>query len=84
MATGDAPLPLHSPPLRHSRGGLNVAARHIILALYFHHGGLHLSDPQLPATLVAALAAESWAHTAPEEEADHLQRPCCRFNTAFR
>ena len=30
MATGGTPLPLHSPPLRQSRGGLNVAARHIL------------------------------------------------------
>ena len=41
MATGDAPLPLYSPPLRHSGGGLNVAARHILLALSLHHRGFH-------------------------------------------
>ena len=29
MATGDAPLPLHSPPLRHRGGSLNVAAHNM-------------------------------------------------------
>ena len=38
VATGNTPLPPHSPPLRHSGGGLNVAARHILLALYLHNG----------------------------------------------
>ena len=37
VAAGNTPLPPHSPPLRHSGGGLNVAARHILLALYLHH-----------------------------------------------
>ena len=31
MATGDAAVPLHSPPLRQSVVGLKVAARHILL-----------------------------------------------------
>ena len=48
MATGGAPLPPHSPPLRHSGGGLNLAARHILLDLYLHHRGLHLPDRQEP------------------------------------
>ena len=48
VAAGNTPLPPHSPPLRHSGGGLNVAARHILLALYLHHRDLHLPDPQLP------------------------------------
>ena len=37
VAAGNTSLPPHSPPLRHSGGGLNVAARHILLALYLHH-----------------------------------------------
>ena len=45
VATGNTPLPPHSRPLRHSGGG-NVAARHILLALYLHHRDLHLPDPQ--------------------------------------
>ena len=49
MATGCTPLPPVSPPLRHSGGGLNAAARHVLLALYLHHRDLHLPDPQLPA-----------------------------------
>ena len=67
VATGSAPLPPHSPPLRHSGGGLNLAARHILLALYLHHRDLHLPDPQLPAPQAAALKPEAWADTAPEE-----------------
>ena len=67
VATGSAPLPPHSPPLRHSGGGLNVAACHVLLALYLHHRDLHLPDPQLPAPQAAALTPEAWADTAPEE-----------------
>ena len=37
VATGSTPLPPHSPPLRHSAGGLKIAARHILLTLYLHH-----------------------------------------------
>ena len=48
MATGDTSLPLHSPPLRHSEGGWNVAARHIFRALYLHNRDLHFPEPQLP------------------------------------
>ena len=47
MATGSTPLFPHSPPLRNSGGGLNVAARHVFRALYLHHRDLHLPDPQL-------------------------------------
>ena len=67
VATGSTPLPPHSPPLRHSGGGLNVAARHILLALYLHHRDLHLPERQLPAPQAAALTPEAWADTAPEE-----------------
>ena len=56
MATGSAPLPPHSPPVCHSGRGLNGAARHILLALYLHHRGLHLPDPQPPAPRAAAPA----------------------------
>ena len=83
MATGSTPLPPHSPPLRHSGGGLNVAARHILLALYLHHRDLHRPDPQLPAPQAAALTPESWADTAPEEIAAYLRITCRRFNTAL-
>ena len=83
MATGDAFLPLHSPPLRNSGGGLNVAARHILLALYLHHRGLHLPNPQPPAPRARAPATEAWAQMAPEEVADYLRRTCRRFNTDF-
>ena len=34
MATGSTPLPPHRAHLRHSRGGLNVVARHVLLTLY--------------------------------------------------
>ena len=84
MATGSTPLPPHSPPLRHSRGGLNVAARHILLALYINHRDLHLPDPQLPAPKAAALTPEAWADTAPEEMTAYLPITCRRFNTALR
>ena len=83
MATGGAPLPPYSPPLRHSGGGLNVAARHILLTLYVHHCDLHLPDPQLPAPGAAAPAPEAWAETASEEVADYLRITCRRFNTAL-
>ena len=83
MATVNAPLPLHSPPLRHSGGGLNVAARHIVLALYLHHRGPDLPDTQLPAPQSAAPAPEALAETAPEEVADCLQHTCRRFNNSF-
>ena len=53
MAGGSTPLPPHSPPLHHSGGGLNVVARHVLLALYLHHRDLHLPDPQLPAPKAA-------------------------------
>ena len=78
MATGGAPLPPQQPALRHSKGGLSVAARHIVLALYHYYRGLHLPDLQLPAPLAAAPAPEAWAETAPEEVADYLRRTCCR------
>ena len=83
VATGCTALPPHGPPLRHSGGGLNVAARHILLALYLHHGDLHLPDPQLPAPQAAALTPEAWADTAPEEMAAYLRITCRRFNTAL-
>ena len=66
------PCAPHSPPLRHSGGGLNVAARHVLLALYLHHRDLHLQDPQLPARQAAAPTPEAWADTAPEEMAAYL------------
>ena len=83
MATGSTPLPPHSPPLRHSGGGLNVAARHVLLSLYLHHRALHLPDQQLPAPQAAAPTPEAWADTAPEEIAAYLQITCRRFNTAL-
>ena len=83
VATGSAPLPPHSQPLRHSGGGLNVAARHVLLALYLHHQDLHLSDQQLPAPQAAALTPEAWADTAPEGIAAYLRITCRRFNTAL-
>ena len=83
VATGSTPLPPHSPPLRHSGGGLNVAARHILLALYLHHRDLHLPDPQLPAPQAAALTPEAWADTASEEIAAYLRITCRRFNNAL-
>ena len=83
VATGNTPLPPHSPPLRHSGGGLNVAARHILLALYLHHRDLHLPDPQLPAPQAAALTPEAWADTAPEEIAAYLRTTCRRFANAL-
>ena len=82
-ATGSTPLPPHSPPLRHSGGGLNVAAHHVLLALYLLHCDLHLPDPQLPAPGAAAPTQEAWADTAPEEIAAYLQITCRRFNTAL-
>ena len=83
LATGITPLPPHSPPLRHSRGGLNVAARHVLLALYLHHRDLHLPDAQIPAPQAAAPAQEAWADTAPEEIAAYLRITGRRFNTAL-
>ena len=59
VATGSTPLPPHSPPLRHSGGRLNVAARHVLLALYLHHRDLHLPDPQVPAPQAASPDARS-------------------------
>ena len=56
---GQHTLPPGSPPLRHSGGGLNVAARAVLLALYLHHGDLHLPDPQLPAPQAAAPTPEA-------------------------
>ena len=81
MAMGDTPMPLHSPPQRHSGGGLNAAARHILLALYLHHRDLLLSDPHLPAPCIAAPATETLAETAPEEVADYF-RPTCAVEGA--
>ena len=83
MATGSTPLPPHSPPLRHSGGGLNVAARHVLLPLYLHHHDLHLPDPQLPPPQAAAPTSEARADTAPEETAANLRITCRRFNTAL-
>ena len=83
VATGSAPLPPPSQPLRHSGGRLNVAARHILLALYLHHRDLHLPDPQLPAPQAAAPTPEAWADTAPEGIAAYLRITCRRFNTAL-
>ena len=70
VATGGTPMPLYSPPLRHSGSGLNMAARHILLALYLHHRGLHLPDPHIPTPHIAAPAPEAWPETAPEDVAD--------------
>ena len=83
LATSSTPLPPHSPPLRHSGGGLNVAARHVLLALYLHHRDLHLPEPQLPAPEAAATTPEAWADTAPQEIAAYLRIACRRFNTAL-
>ena len=82
IAKGDAPLRAHSPPLRHSGGGLSVASCHILLALYLHHRGLHLPDPQLSIPRAATVAPEMWAETAPEEVADYLRHTCRQLNTA--
>ena len=50
VAAGNTPLPPNSPPLRHSGGSLNVAARHILLALYSttetYTSQTHYSRPQ--------------------------------------
>ena len=70
LAMGDAPLPSPSPPLRYRVGGLNVAARQILLALYLNQRGPHLLDPQLPAPRAAAPAPEAWAERASEEVAE--------------
>ena len=83
VATGSTPLPPHSPPLRHSGGGLNVAARHVLLALYLHQCDLHLPDAQRLAPQTAALTPEAWANTAAEEIAPYLRITCLRFNTAL-
>ena len=72
MATGSTSLPPQSPPLRHSGGGLDVAACHVLLALYLHHSDLHLPDQQLPAPGAATPTPEAWANTAPEEIAAYL------------
>ena len=81
VATSGTPLPPHSPPLRHSGGGLNVAARHILLAVYVHHRDLHLPDPQLPAPKAAALMPEAWADKAPDDMAAYLRITRRWFNT---
>ena len=83
MATGNTPLPPHSAPLRHSGGGLKVAACHILLALYLYCCDLHLPDQQLPAPRAAAPTPEAWPDTAPEEIAAYLQITCRQFNTAL-
>ena len=72
-ATGSTPLLPYSPPPRQSGGGLNVAARHILLALYLHHRDVHLPDPQLPAPRAAASTPEARADRAPEEIAAYLE-----------
>ena len=83
MATGSTPLPPESPPLRHSGGGLNVAARHVLVTVYLRHRDLHLPDPQLPAPQAAAPTPEAWADTAPEEIEAYLRTTCRRFKTAL-
>ena len=83
VATDSTPLPPHRTPLRHSGGGLNVAARHVLLALYLHNRDLHLRDPQLSARQAAAPMPEAWADTAPGEIAAYLRITCRRFNTAL-
>ena len=83
MATGSTPLPRHSTPLRHSGGGLKVAVRHVLLALYLHQGDLHLPDPQLSAPQAATPTPEAWADTAPEDMAAYLRITCRLFNTAL-
>ena len=83
IATGGAPLPPHSPPLRNSGGGLNVAARHILLPLYLQQSDPHFRDSQLPGPRAAAPAPEAWAEAAPEEVADYLRHTCRRLNTAL-
>ena len=76
IANGDTALSPHIPPLHHSRDGLNMAARHILLALCFHRCDLHLPDPHLLAPRIAAPALEAWATTAPEQVAENLRRVC--------
>ena len=83
VATGSTPIPPDSPPLRHSGGGLNVLARHVLLALYLHHRDLHLPDPLLLASQAAAPTPEAWADTTPEKIAAYLWITCRRFNTAL-
>ena len=83
MATGSTPLHPHSLPLCHSGGGLNPAARQVLLPLYLQHLDLHLPDPQLPAPQAATLTLEAWADTEPEEIAAFLRITCRRFNTAL-
>ena len=83
MATASTPLPPRSPPLCHSGGGLNVAARHVLLALYLHHHDLHLPNLQLSVPQAAAPTPEAWADTAPEEIAAYLRITCRRVNTAL-
>ena len=80
MATGSTPLPPHSPRPRNSGGGLNVAARHVLLALYLNQLDLHLPEPQLPAPRAAAPTTVLWADTAAEERAPYLRITCRRFN----
>ena len=77
-----SPLPPHNPPLRHSGGGLNVAASHNILAFYLNHRYPELPDPHLPIPRTAAPAPEAFGETAPEEVADYLWRTCRRLNNA--
>ena len=83
MATCSTPLPPDSPTLRHSGGGFNVAARHVLLALYLHHRDLHLPDPQVPAPQAVAPTPEALADTAPEKIAAYLRITCRRNNTAL-
>ena len=83
MARASTPLPPHSLPLHDSGGGLNLAARHVLLALYLHDRDLHLPDPQLPAPQAAAPTPEAWAHRATEEIAAYLRITCRQFNTTL-
>ena len=78
VTTGSTPLLPQSPALRHSRGGLNMAARHILLALYLHHPDLHLPDQQLPAPQSSSPDARSVGR-----HGTRVRITCRRFNTAL-
>ena len=77
-----SPAPQQPTPTP-QRGRLDVAAPHVLLALYLHHRDLHLPDPQLLAPQAATPTPEVWADTAPEEIAAYLRITCRRFNTAL-
>ena len=83
MASGSTPLPPRSLPPRHSGGGLNLAPRHILLALYLHDRDLNPGDPQFLAPRLATPTPEAWTDRAPEEIAAYLQIRCRQFNTAL-